>query len=68
MTSDELRQYVKRRPFQPFRIRLDDGTDVLITRTQQMTVMDKQFVAAVEDRLRFFPIERVRRVEDMQLA
>lgn len=62
MTDDELREF-QVRPFQPFRIWLSGGELVDITREFQIAVMPKQFAAAVNEKLKFFPLSRVERVE-----
>ena len=66
MGADELKQCLRRRPFQPFRIRFADGQSVDVTRRFQMAVMPKRFVVLVNDHLRFFQNETAQRVEDLQ--
>ena len=57
------------KPFRPFEIRMTDGESLKILRRFACAVMPKQFaVEAPGGHIKFYPLERVRQVVELQEA
>jgi len=70
MTTDELKNLLKRTPFRPFRVILGSGTVYEVTNPDLVVVMKSEmFIAfAGEDRWVFVPLLHVAAIETLQAA
>ena len=72
MTAEELEQIVHREPFQPYRLLLADGEEVIVPRPRKSHVSGDLVALVGEcrrgggiavERFRLIPVERVKSVE-----
>jgi hypothetical protein len=56
---DRLSELVRRRPFQPFRIRLTDGVVLNFVEPNRVAVLPREVVAGWEGAFRFFRFEDI---------
>ncbi len=70
MTADELKEFLKRTPFRPFRIILSSGTVYEIMNPEPAVVMRSELFIAFpgEDRWVFVPLPHVAAIETLQAA
>ena len=69
VTRDDLMAHLGRAPFVPFRVTLNNGETIDITRRFRAVAMDGRLVVATEqDRLRWIQLDRIARVEAFQLS
>ena len=67
VTQDQLRDLLGRRPFQPFRITLNDGEELRVIRTNQAVAMRRRIIFVTpEDRTRWIWFEQVQQVQPLE--